>query len=229
MKIAVYTLVRERLEYTQQAFDSLWDQVGVEIDHYVVDNYSQDNTKDWLEKYRHKFSWVFYNSENLGISLSSNQALDAILQSKISYDYIVKMDNDCQLLSSNLFLEMTEVMQQLNRSILLSPYVEGIRRQPVREYYETIGKYRIGRTGIVGGLCHWLTSDIYQQYRFPVNLPLAWGQDDDLCSWLYTQKIPVGYVEELKVWHIDTTDGQAKKYPEYFKRKWQEEISIKAP
>ena len=223
MRIAVYTLTRDRLEYTQRAFALLWERAGLAVDHYVIDNGSQDGTPIWLTEHADRFCYLCLHPVNLGISQASNQALDAIQRSDRKYDIIVKMDNDCEIITPYLFSRMTDVYEMATEPLLLSPRVEGISRQPVREYTFKLGDFTIGRTGIVGGLCHWLSAAVYQQYRYPVDLSLAKGQDDAFCDWVYQQDIGIGYVEELAVAHMDTTEGQAVKYPEYFQRKWEEE------
>lgn len=221
MKIAIYTLTRDRLDYTKRSFESLWEKAGYPFDHYVIDNGSQDGTQDWLEDNLERFSHVEYLTENLGISAASNRALDAM---KIhSYDLIAKMDNDCEVLTDKLILHMVELFGGTSRKLLVSPKVMGINKQPKRAYTIVAGGFEIGRTGIVGGLCHWMRGDLYQQYRYPLTLPKAWGQDDDFCHWAYLQTIDIGYVESLQVAHMDGTDNQALKYPDYFKRKLEEE------
>jgi len=35
----------------------------------------------------------------------------------------------------------------------------------------------------------------------------------------------MGYIEDLIVEHMDSTEGQKKKYPKYFKRKYGEETN----
>ena len=49
-KIAVYTLTRDRIEYTKECFAMLESKAGIEYDHYIVDNGSQDGTVEWLKE-----------------------------------------------------------------------------------------------------------------------------------------------------------------------------------
>lgn len=223
MKVAVYTLCRDRLFYTKRCFRSLWQNAGYPVDHFVIDNGSTDGTVEWLYSNAKRFKKIVLEPDNTGISYASNMALDIIGD---NYDLIVKMDNDCEIVTANLVAEMVRVFKDAPRPMMLSPKVEGINRQPRRAYTLTVGGYEIGRTGIVGGLCHWLPAATYQRYRYPVDLPKAWGQDDHLCDWLYKQGIEMGYVEALTVNHADGTDGQAQRFPEYFERKRREEQTV---
>jgi GT2 family glycosyltransferase len=73
MKIAIYTLTRDRIEYTKKCFQSLQENAGYSYDHYIIDNGSKDGTADWLKE--GNYTKVIYNPENVGISNGSNQAL----------------------------------------------------------------------------------------------------------------------------------------------------------
>ena len=224
MRIAIYTLTRDRLEYTKHCFASLREKAGMPFDHYVIDNGSTDGTATWLQLNSEFFKKVVLLPENIGISEGSNRLLDEILKSE--YDLIIKMDNDCEVVTENILVQLEAVFERLkmdNRQMVLSPRVEGINKQPRRAFYDHVNGYKIGVTGIVGGLFHIVPADIYARYRYPLDLPKAWGQDDDFCEWLRKQGIKKGYIEDLVVNHYETTVGQAQRFPEYFERKWEEE------
>jgi len=92
MKIAIYTLTRDRLEYTEHCFASLKAQSwGYPYDHFVFDNGSQDGTVDWLRN-EYKPFFLARDDYNKGISLASNILLSEIFHG--NYDLIIKMDND---------------------------------------------------------------------------------------------------------------------------------------
>ncbi len=48
MRIAVLTLTRDRLDYTQHCFQTLQEFAGCDFDHYVLDQGSTDDTVDCL-------------------------------------------------------------------------------------------------------------------------------------------------------------------------------------
>jgi len=223
MKIAIYTLTRERLEYTKDCFQSLKEKAGHPYDHYVVDNGSKDGTVEWLKE--NDFKKVIYNPENVGISKGSNQALEEIF--KENYDLIIKMDNDCFIETDGILREIVKIYSSLGQfspQYVLSPYVNGINNQPTRGGKDGIATYTIGLTAIVGGLFHIVPSLVYSKYRYDEKLPLAKYQDDFFCKWVKENGGRVGYIEELKVQHYEGTDNQAKRFPLYFERKWKEEV-----
>jgi glycosyltransferase involved in cell wall biosynthesis len=228
MRIAVYTLTRDRLRYTQECFASLRANAGHPYDHYVVDNGSTDGTHGWLVD-DYKPHWIWPLDENAGISRASNIALRAVMVG--NYDLIVKMDNDCMVQREGILAEFARIYHDDPHAhrYALSPRVEGINRQPTRYRHQQVAGHSVGLTPIIGGLFHVLPVAMYRHYYthggYPETLPLAKGQDDHLCEWLRVNGYLKGYVEDLTVAHHETTDGQAARYPEYFERKWKEELS----
>lgn len=226
MKIALFTLVRDRLFYTQHCFKTLREKAGYDFDHYIVDNGSQDGTFEWLHQSLDQFKQVTWNSENRGLCAGNNQALDMVRRSGVKYDLIAKFDNDCEVISNNIISEIAAIYSQTTRPMLLSPSVTGINKQPKRSYIEKAFTHPIGVTNHIGGLFAWCNADLYLQYTYPDNLPLARGDDSAFAYWVYQQKLIVGYVEDLVVNHFETAAGQAARFPDYFSRKWKEEEEI---
>jgi len=222
MKVAIYTLTRDRLDYTKHCFGRFREKAGYPYDHFVVDNYSVDGTREWLKT--QEFKEVLLLDENKGISRGSNLAVDMIIRG--DYDLIIKMDNDCEVVSNKILsrvVSLYEGIKPFDKNYVLSPYVHGIKKQPIRARHFGLSGFRIGITAIVGGLFHIVQRKVYEGYRYPETLPLAWGQDDDFCGWVKDNGGNVGYIEGLEVNHYETTAGQAQRYPDYFERKWKEE------
>ena len=239
MRIAVYSLTRDRLAYTQACFQSLRQNVGMPFDHYVWDNGSEDGTREWLSRHHSDIdvalsdgrrmkirNSIYLNPSNQGISRASNYCLRQILQD--DYSLIIKADNDAFIRTPNILPQIVEVAQAAGENWILSPRVSGINRQPTRHRTVTIAGHPVGVTPIVGGLFHVVPAAVYRRYMdaggFPEDLPLAKGQDDHLCHWFKTtQRGNCGYIEDLEVEHYESTDGQAQRYPDYFQRKFREE------
>lgn len=223
MRCAVFSLTRDRLLYSQHCFKTLREKAGYEFSHFVVDNGSTDGTFEWLHQNLDSFQAVTFNSQNLGLCAGNNQALQMIRDSGIQYDLIAKFDNDAEVISDNIVAEMVDLYKQSKKPMLLSPRVTGISRQPARSYTQTAFSHPIGVTNHIGGLFAWCNADLYLQYTYPDNLPLASGDDSAFAYWVYQKKYIVGYVEDLVVNHFEGTEGQAVRYPQYFERKWREE------
>lgn len=225
MKVAVYSLTRDRLDYTQYCFDLLEKKAGYPYHHFIVDNGSTDGTVDWLEKYIEKDNVdATFLPENKGISAGSNLAIDWMFQ-EYDPDIVIKMDNDCEIVSDFIIAKVVEFCSYMKGNFVISPRVTGINRQPSRNNETYIGGIRFGRTSIVGGLFQVTPRTLYtkMKFRYDETLPKAWGQDDVLCSMMCSYGLPVGYIEDLVVSHYKTTSGQAEEKPEYFERKFKEE------
>jgi hypothetical protein len=224
MRIAVYTLTRDRLEYTQRSFASLRKFAGVPFTHFVVDQASSDGTVEWLRDV-YKPAWSSYLPENVGIASGANIALDAIF-SQGEWDLVVKMDNDCLVLSENILMQIAEIIdgvKPFQARYMLSPRVEGIEKQPRRSRDVMVERRRVGVTGLVGGLFHCLPGYIYRQFRYdPDTTPRGGGNDVRICVWFRSMGGECGYIEGLAVEHMDTTVGQIAKYGEYHERKQRE-------
>lgn len=223
MKIAIYTLTRDRLEYTKHCFQMLYEKAGYPFDHFVLDNGSADGTVMYLiDMFFKKKTIIHFSKENIGISVGSNYLLDEI--TSMNYDIIIKFDNDCEVVTDGILKSIVNFYEKHdeNKKYIISPKVNGIINQPHRGWSKEIFGFNFGATAIVGGLFHVVPVEIYKQYRYPTDLKPGWGQDDHFCDWAKKQGYEVGYLEDLEVNHYETTSGQLKRYPEYFNRKKEE-------
>lgn len=223
MRVAIFTLCRDRLLYSQHCFNILREKAGYPFDHFIVDNGSEDGTVEWLLDNSYLYRDAVFNPYNLGLCAGNNQALKMIRESGMEYDLIAKFDNDAEVISDGIVREMVALYEQSKKPMLLSPRVTGINKQPKRSYTETAFSHPIGVTNHIGGLFAWCNADLYLEYTYPDNLPLARGDDSAFAFWVYQKHFIVGYVEDLVVNHYETADGQNLRYPEYFIRKWKEE------
>lgn len=221
MRIACYTLTRDRSDYTRRSFDSLKRLAGVPFQHYVLDNGSEDDTPEWLKQY-YKPYWVKLLPSNVGIAVGANMCLDAIFADG-DWDLVIKMDNDCEVQSGNMLLQFGEIFQAIKRwegKFALSPRVDGIVTQPKRTHYRSFGGRRVGITGIIGGLFHVVPGEVYKEFRYNTGTPRGGYNDSYFCDWFRRKNGgEVGYVEGLVVSHMDTTEGQVKTHPHYIARK----------
>ncbi len=242
MRIAIYSLTRDRLQYTKDCFASLRENAGMPFDHYVFDNGSTDGTQEWLmsELDERRLFAVCRFGTNQGISYGSNCCIDTMFNTPRAasfafrddedlsdYSIIIKVDNDCYVRTPNILPQICAVAAEAGDNWILSPRVEGINKQPKRVRTVDIGGHPVGETGIVGGLFHVVPASVYRRYMdaggYPEDLPLAKYQDDRFCHWWRKQGGRCGYIEDLVVEHYRGTDQQAIDHPQYFIRKWAEE------
>lgn len=226
MRVAVYTLTRDRLAFTRACFARLRAAAGCPFDHLVLDNGSADGTPAWLaaERAAGRVAGVLPLATNRGLHVGQN-LLWAFLRAGEPYDLVVKVDNDCWPVTEGFLARLAALYAALppaHRSRwLLSPRVVGIARQPVRGREVLVAGERVGVTGHVGGLCLVMPWGLVAAggWRFDERRPPGALDDSDLCAWAGARGAAVGYVEDVVVQHYLTTDGQAVAEPAYFARK----------
>lgn len=224
LKVAVYSLTKDRLDYTKACFTSLREKAGYAFDHFIIDNGSVDKTTMWLAEYGPKYLQV--NESNEGISKASNDAVKEIL--KGDYDIIIKYDNDCLSLSDDWIKEIVEVYKRWG-VMCLSPYPEGLRDNPggpPRINHWRVAEHMIGLTNHIGGLCHIAPRKAYEHFKWDNESPLHGMQDLELSNWLTKNGYIQGYIEDLKIEHYEGTEAQHARYPKYFQLRKKEKVTV---
>lgn len=215
MNIAVMSLTRDRLDYTQHCFGTLLEHAGCEFDWWIADQGSEDGTVDWLLE--NTDATVTAYESNAGITPALNAMLDDIVESA-DYDVIVKVDNDCELLTPNTLRDVCE--QTLDLHAVLSPHIQGLVQPPVVTH--AFGPVSV--TKVVGGIFMAVPASLFKSgYRHPVNATQD-GDDWMLCRYFQARGGFVGYLDGYQANHYETTEGQWARYPEYFARRQQERV-----
>lgn len=220
-RVAIFSITYNRLDYTKKCFKSLSDTAQYPYDHFIVDNGSTDGTKEWLNL--QGFHEVIHNKDNKGISISSNQALDMIGE---DYDIIMKIDNDCLFITEGWLKTMVDIWET-NHMLAMSCYIQGLKDNPggaPRLVYGTIQDQIIGMTRHLGGICHFVSSNAYKDFRWDEESPLHGVQDLELSHHLLANGYQMGYLENYFAEHYEGTEGQHKRYPEYFEKRKEEKV-----
>jgi hypothetical protein len=100
--------------------------------------------------------------------------------------------------------------------------VQGLRDNPggaPRLGYGKINNELVGMTRHLGGLLHFVSARAYDKFRWDEMDHLHGVQDLEFSQWLLTNGYQMGYLENYFIEHIDGTQGQEKKYPDYFNRR----------
>ncbi len=230
MKINIFSFTRDRLDYTMACFDSLHRcKKYIKFDHYVIDNGSIDNTKKYLSKTSGRYKGLVINPFNQGLHMSSS----IISQIMEPCDLVIKVDNDCFFADCTVIKHIAALYKFFvdhKLRYIVSPKVEGIVNQPKRGNIEILKinniLYQIGHAGQIGGLCLVMPYVLFSRLQFNTNLPLARGLDSSICGQSTNFGYKLAYMENISVMHYETTNGQAKRYPEYFVRKKIEEVKL---
>lgn len=227
LKVAIFTMTMDRFEYTKQMYSSLC-LAGYPFDWFVVDNASKDETVEWVKGLAKKVR-IAENLENAGVAGGWNQAIEFIKASG-KYDIVIKIDNDCEMMSLDWLKMMVELFRR-NRKMVLSAYVEGLEDSPGgvlrsrgggKEPYMLINDKVLGLVPNLGGICFASPIELYENFRFEASQQFISGNKDYILSqYARANGYTLFYVEELRCWHIDGTKGQHAKYPAYFERHYQ--------
>lgn len=224
-KVAVYSLTYNRLDYTKKCFESIWKTAEYDFDHYIFDNGSTDGTVEWLKEYQEEHKdrvHIIYSEDNKGISIASNRILDEIYPK--GYQIIGKVDNDAYFITPGWLNTMVRIWKS-NHRLAMSCYVQGLRDNPggaPRIGWGWIAREYLGMTRHLGGICHFVDSDAYKIFRWSPRDFLHGVQDLEFSQYLILNGFQMGYMENYFVEHIDGTEKQHEKYPEYFEKRKEE-------
>lgn len=232
LRVAVYTLTMNRLEYTKRMALALDKLAGYVFDWYVIDQGSTDGTAEWLksltrdytvaakDEWRMKLRYRLYQ-ENVGLAKGWNNIV-SFVKAEGDYDIIIKVDNDAEMMTDGWLAAMVEIFER-NRKVILSPYVEGLEGSPggvLRQRasgdspYMMLNDRILGLVPHLGGIVYATPIELWREWKFDETYN---GNKDYLLSqYAHTLGYNLFYMEELRVWHIDGTAGQHKKFPEYF-------------
>lgn len=225
MKIGIFTLTKNRSDYTEKMLQALNDKTHIQFDHFFIDQGSTDNTLELLASFplsQDSKRYVYPLKKNIGINRAVNFAIDRMK----NYDVIIKYDNDMEAVTDNWLVKCLEVMQT---KMLLSPYIDGLieNRGGVHRKGQTMPNgvtlaYAIGGMVMIGLNKAWTTDS----NGWTVPAALHAGGDMDFCGKLALEGYVFGYKEDVIIRHMDTSLGQQEKHPEYFKLRKQEKVMI---
>lgn len=236
LRVAVYTLTMNRLEYTKQMHKALEQTAEYDFDWFVIDQGSKDGTPEWIkgltrddrripghEQGSYCVSNIRYRlyEKNAGLAKGWNNIVEFI-KAEGEYDIIIKVDNDAELMTPGWLEAMVRIYER-NRRLILSPYVEGLEGSPggvLRQRatgdspYLLINDRVLGMVPNLGGIVFATPIEAWEGWTFDE----AYEGNKDLIFSKYAAQrgYSLFYMEEFRVWHIDGTKGQHEKYPEYF-------------
>jgi len=175
--------------------------------------------------------YIKRNKKNKGIAIGWNQAVE-IAKEKIKPQILIKVDDDAEFMTPNWLKVMIEIFER-NRTLILSPYVEGLedspggvlRRRMKGSPYVLINDRVLGIVPFLGGIVWASPVEVYDDFRFPEDQFIVGNKDYIISQYARSIGYSLFYVEELRVYHQEGTKRQHQRYPEYFKK--QEELRKK--
>lgn len=109
--IAAITITYNRLELTKKTVESFYSKTNVDY-HLFIDNGSTDGTQDWIKQFDH-----ILLEKNYGIAHALATAVEAIKD----FDYILKLDNDIEVVTDDILNKMLEFHDKAGVNYVCSP------------------------------------------------------------------------------------------------------------
>jgi len=225
--VCALTINWNRLEYLKTTIDTMHKTAEHEFDHYIVDNGSDDGSREYIEELIKKgiIKDALLFSENKGCPHAYNEGVKMIKNHK-EYDLIVLTDNDVKFKSDGWLADAVDLYER-QQKLILSPYVEGLRDNPggsprvgfqeagipPRGY---VGKHWLGFVKHMGNICQIIPMRLFKKFKFKEDTFKHGTQSFQMAGGALQAGYMLAYMENVYVEHIDTTAGQEKKYPKYF-------------
>ncbi len=220
LKVAVFTLTLDRLEYTKKMIKAARNTAGYDFSWIVLDQNSQDGTVEFIKE---ETKYGVFLDKNIGIAKGWDKAIEEIKRID-DFDIVVKLDNDAEMLTDGWLKTIVDIFE-INKKVILSPYVEGLQDSPggvMRQRadgespYIRINDNVLGIVPNLGGICFATPIEVYKDFKFPKDI--RGNKDYYLSKYAQGLGYALAYMEEFRVYHQDGTEGQHKRYPEYFKK-----------
>jgi glycosyltransferase involved in cell wall biosynthesis len=188
---------------------------GLVFDHYVLDNGSHDDTQKWLKT--QEFHHLHLSLDNKGQCIASNLLLDAIRDSHIEYDFIIRYDNDIIPQTPGFLAELIKASRLLSPTAVVSPAIGGLLEPPPAFGEKELGGYSFGFVEMLGGACRVMPVATLEGFRFTEHGQLSQGEALKFSAHCMEHKFPMAYVSGITVLH--DTAAHRRDNAEYFERR----------
>ena len=186
--VAILMFTYDRLEYTREALHTLMKNTRYPFDLYIVDNYSTDGTRAWLEatrlEYSDRIKDIRYNSANEGLPGPTND-----FWSRVDVDLLGKVDNDT-LVPSGWLERLVEAHRKVPKLAVVGGYhfrPEDIDdKSACSKLYEHDGIKVLSDTHI-GGCCYLMKKSIQKKFG-----PMKFNPALKIHGWTEYQHMLVG-------------------------------------
>lgn len=224
MKLLICLITYNRLEYTKRTIKSLEETISVPYNLFVVDNASDDGTKDWLWKMNPKYKF-FLNDKNKYPGAACNQGwLYGLIHMKDA-THLMRCDNDMEFEPGwdKKAEEYFEAIPPLGQLGLDHTALDTFNGDP--RYLTTIGDKTINAwPGNVGGPCI-IRREVYDKGARYDETPwqdlktkMITPQEDVKFSLsMHKYGYIYGHPTEKLAWTF-ANESNRKDYPEYYKK-----------
>ena len=117
-KVVVITITYNRLETTKKWLSQLKEKAGYDFYHLIVDNGSTDGTIEYLTKENYH---ILSLDKNYGVLKAWQIGIEYALN-ELKADYIVKYDNDCEIITDNILSELMKFYEKNCDNYVIAPF-----------------------------------------------------------------------------------------------------------
>ena len=217
MRIAVYSIVRDRLDLTRKSFKALRQMAGIDFDFYVADNGSSKVVKSYLrhEKAAGHIHYLQLFDENVGQNIAANHLLDQME----GYDWVLRWDNDAMPRTRRFLKKLVRAGERLRASgavCVLSPRISRLKHPPEKMAAGNDIGFEYEVVNILGGICRLHPAAVFDEWRFSQFAPLGFGEATEMAQLCDGAEIPMLRIPHLEVEHLHGEDGQIDMMPDEF-------------
>ena len=218
-KVGIFTMTRDRLDFTKKSLPSMWTKAGAKYDYWVFDQGSTDGTLKWLNAAHEagNIDHIVELGENKGLHIGMNTAHETLLDA--GYSYIVKVDNDIKFKTAYWLKKLLRAYHSLAKGSVVAPRIENLQFPPVPFATKRIGGFRMHFLDIIGGQVRLMPRASIEDFRFNERMPLAWGGDATFANHCEKNSIPMVRADDIIAKHMMTDPEQTEHSPTYMKRR----------
>jgi hypothetical protein len=215
-RVAVLTLTRDRLEYTQHCFAKLHENAGCDFDHFVLDQGSTDGTGPNGSNDEYDPDYVACLSrERRHLARHEHASRLGRRVARLRRDREVRQR--LRAAHPNTLRDIAALVIE-HQVLLLSPEIHGFATRRPRSARCRSATDQVSEKQQIGGIFLAAPASLYEWFRYSDQNP-SWGIDDaEVCArWRHDGGV-CGYVDGYDANHFETTDGQHERFPGYFER-----------
>lgn len=217
-KVEIITRAFNRLEYTVKCVREIDEMAGMDdYAHIIINQNSTDGTKQWLDSLLQEGYYklkIKHNKVNTGDAGGMKDGFDLIDE---DCKYIMQFDNDCVPITHDFLRILVETMDNDVSIGAIMMKRENVINVIQADNVRSIGGFMFG--DITKGTCCMImrreTIQTYDWWR--KGEKIGWGHR--ITERMKNDGYKVLKALDLRVEHVDGSEGQTKKYPNYFKKK----------
>lgn len=226
-QVSIFIVTHNRLEMLKKCCNSILPTLkNINYELIIIDNASDDGTKDFLEEIKKSFDRIriITNEKNIGINSKSLGAEAA------GGDYIIGIDDDVIMFPDGWVEKMVRAFRVIPKlgylalDVIQDETTNGAKHPAelyYKEYYDN-GNV-ILEVGPTGGWCFMISRDVYNKTGKLITFEnrIFYPEDGDYVSRITNSGLKHGILSGVKVYHA-TGDIHNEKFKEVYEEKYRD-------